>query len=58
MTARARNLSRNGKAARRAARRKRYRFHPLCLLFPRLGDQDLQELAEDSGKARDRPSNR
>ena len=28
-------------------RQKRYRFHPICLLFPRLGDQELQELAAD-----------
>ena len=23
------------------------KYHPLCLLFPRLGDDELQELAED-----------
>jgi site-specific DNA-methyltransferase (adenine-specific) len=26
---------------------RRPKFHPLCLLFPRLGDEELQELAED-----------
>jgi len=25
----------------------RYRYHPACLLFPRLGDEELQELGED-----------
>ena len=26
---------------------KRYDFHPICLLFPRMTDEELQELAED-----------
>ena len=26
---------------------KQYRFHPACLLFPKLGDEELQELAAD-----------
>jgi len=28
-------------------KRKRFAFHPACLLFPKLGKQELQELADD-----------
>jgi hypothetical protein len=28
-------------------KRKRYSFHPACLLFPQLGDAELRELADD-----------
>lgn len=28
-------------------KRKPYRYHPICLLFPQLGGQELQELAAD-----------
>jgi hypothetical protein len=35
------------RAVRVKGRSQRPKFHPFCLLFPRLGDEELQELAED-----------
>ena len=34
---------------------KHYSFHPICLLFPRMTDEELRELADDIRQLRLRP---